>query len=247
MKLGSLFDGIGGFPYSATKYGITPVWASEIEPWPIKVTEYHYPDMVHLGDIAQISGAEIEPVDIITFGSPCQDLSVAGKRAGLEGERSGLFGEAVRIIREMRESTNGVYPRFAVWENVPGAFSSNKGQDFRAVLEEVGNAKIPMPKSGRWATAGMVRTETADIAWRVLDAQYHGVPQRRRRIFLVADFRGTSAGEILFKREGLSGHFAESGKKGEEVAGAIGGGTDSPMCIRMREGCAGGGQRPSDK
>ena len=224
-NLGSLFDGIGGFPLAGRRYGITPVWASEIEPWPIKVTEYHYPDMVHLGDIAQISGAEIEPVDIITFGSPCQDLSVAGKRAGLEGERSGLFGEAVRIIREMRESTNGVYPRFAVWENVPGAYSSNKGQDFRAVLEEITETEIPMPESGKWAEAGMVRIGNCDIAWRTLDAQYWGVPQRRKRIFLVADFGGTSASEILFVEQGLRRDTETSGESGQEAAGAIGEGT----------------------
>jgi len=232
IKLGSLFDGIGGFPYSGIKFGITPVWASEIEPWPIKVTEKHFPNMKHLGDITQINGAEIEPVDIITFGSPCQDLSVAGKREGLAGERSGLFMDAVRIIRQMRTATGGKRPRFAVWENVPGAFSSNKGQDFRAVLEEIGNAEIPMPKSGRWATAGMVRTETADIAWRVLDAQYHGVPQRRRRIFLVADFGGQCAGEILFVEEGLSGDIAESGKAREEVAATVGDGVEkSGECL----------------
>ena len=138
-------------------HGIEPVWASEIEKFPIEVTKMRFPNMKHLGDITQINGAEIEPVDIITFGSPCQDLSVAGKRDGLEGKRSNLFYQAVRIIREMREATNGVYPRIAVWEDVPGAFSSNGGQDFRAVIKEIAESEIPMPKSGRWATAGMVR------------------------------------------------------------------------------------------
>ncbi len=213
MKLGSLFDGIGGFPLAALRNGITPVWASEIEPFPIKVTQHHFPNMKHLGDITQINGAEIESVDIITFGSPCQDLSVAGKREGLSGERSGLFSHAVRIIREMRAATDGKFPRFAVWENVPGAFSSNKGQDFRAVIEEIAETEIPMPRSGKWATAGMVRTERVDVAWRTLDAQYWGVPQRRKRIFLVADFAGQCAGEILFKPEGLSRHLTESGEK----------------------------------
>jgi len=174
--------------------------------------------MVHLGDLTKINGAEIEPVDVITFGSPYQDLSVAGKRAGLEGERSGLFMEAVRIIREMKEATYGVYPRFAVWENVPGAFSSHQGQDFRAVLEEIGDAQIPMPESGQWATAGMVRTEECEIAWRTLDAQYWGVPQRRRRIFLVADFGGQCASEILFIEPCLRGDSQESGKEGQGVA-----------------------------
>ncbi len=164
ITLGSLFDGIGGFPYAGTFLGITPIWASEIEPWPIKVTEKHFPNMKHLGDITKINGAEIEPVDIITFGSPCQDLSVAGKREGLSGARSGLFMEAVRIIREMRTATDGQYPRFAVWENVPGAFSSNGGEDIKVVLDEIEGL-------------GFV------VDLNVLDAQYMGVPQRRRRIF----------------------------------------------------------------
>jgi DNA (cytosine-5)-methyltransferase 1 len=231
ITLGSLFDGIGGFPYAGTFLGITPIWASEIEPWPIKVTEKHFPNMKHLGDITKINGAEIEPVDIITFGSPCQDLSVAGKREGLAGERSGLFMDAIRIIRQMRTATGGKCPRFAVWENVPGAFSSNKGEDFRAVLEEIAETEIPMPRSGKWANAGMVRTERVDVAWRVLDAQYWGVPQRRRRIFLVADFGGTSAGEILFIEEGLSRNFAESGKAREEAAAAVGNSVEEPNCL----------------
>jgi DNA (cytosine-5)-methyltransferase 1 len=203
---------------SAQRHGIEPVWASEIEPFPIKVTQHHFPNMKHLGDITKINGTEIEPVDIITFGSPCQDLSVAGKREGLQGERSGLFMDAVRIIREMRRASGGECPRFIVWENVPGAFSSNKGEDFRAVLSEIAETKIPMPRSGKWANAGMVRTERIDIAWRTLDAQYWGVPQRRRRIFLVADFTGQCAGEILFKPEGLRGHSAESGEAREGIA-----------------------------
>ena len=170
--------------------------------------------MKHLGDITQINGAEIEPVDIITFGSPCQDLSVAGKRDGLEGKRSNLFYQAVRIIREMREATNGVYPRIAVWENVPGAFSSNGGQDFRSVLEEITEAEIPMPKSGRWATAGMVRGNGRSAAWRVLDAQYFGIAQRRKRIFLVCDFAGQRAGEILFECEGNDWNFTKGSQEG---------------------------------
>lgn len=137
MKLGSLFDGSGGFPLAGALCGITPVWASEVEPYPIAVTRSRFPKMRHLGSVTELNGAEIEPVDVITFGSPCQDLSIAGKRAGIhEGERSNLFFEAIRIIKEMRYATNGKYPAFAVWENVPGAFSSNKGDDFRCVLEE---------------------------------------------------------------------------------------------------------------
>lgn len=221
LKLGSLFDGIGGFPLAAVRNGIEPVWASEIERVPIEITKKHFPNMVHLGDITQINGAEIEPVDIITAGSPCQDLSVAGKRAGLEGERSGLFMDFIRIVREMREATNGAYPKFIIWENVPGAFSSNRGQDFRAVLEEIMEAEIPMPYSGKWATSGMVRGNGRSLAWRVLDAQYWGVPQRRKRIFLVADFTGGSAAEILFEQEGVCGDFAESREAWQEVAATI--------------------------
>lgn len=231
LKLGSLFDGIGGFPLSAQRHGIEPVWASEIEPFPIKVTQHHFPNMKHLGDITQINGAEIEPVDIITFGSPCQDLSVAGKREGLEGARSGLFMDAARIIREMRTATRGQCPRFAVWENVPGAYSSNKGQDFRAVIEEIAETEIPMPRSGKWATAGMVRTERVDIAWRTFDAQYWGVAQRRKRIFLVADFRGQCAGEILFVEQGLPGHPAEGREAGQEAAATVGDGVTKSIGI----------------
>ena len=221
-KLGSLFDGSGGFPLAGALCGIEPVWASEVEPYPIAVTKTRFPHMKHLGDISKINGAEIEPVDIITFGSPCQDLSVAGKRAGLKHEdngddettRSGLFIEAVRIIKEMREKTNGEYPRFAVWENVPGAFSSNKGEDFRIVLEEL--VKVaeptavmpPVPQFG-WAYADSYCGNGWSLAYRVLDAQYWGVPQRRRRIYLVADFRGGCAREILFEREGLRGYFTQ--------------------------------------
>lgn len=216
MKLGSLFDGAGTFPFAAQQYGIKAVWASEIEKFPVEVTKKRFPNIQHLGDITKINGAEIEPVNVITFGSPCQDLSVAGKQAGLKGERSGLFMEAVRIIKEMRRKTNGEYPRFAVWENVPGAFSSNSREDFRVVLEELckikdESADVPRPSGkGKWEKAGLIMGEGYSIAWRVLDAQFWGVPQRRRRIFLVADFRGQSAGQVLFEREGLSRSFAES-------------------------------------
>ena len=188
MTLGSLFDGIGGWLLAAHHAGITPIWASEIEPFPCSVTARHFPDVKPLGDITQIDPDEIEPVDIVCAGSPCQDLSIAGKRKGLDGERSGLFRTAVDLVRRMRECTAGEHPRFFVWENVPGAFSSNKGMDFRAVLEEIGACEVPMPPNGRWANAGMVECDACQIAWRVLDAQHWGVSQRRRRIFLVADF-----------------------------------------------------------
>ena len=224
LTLGSLFDGSGGFPLAGALCGVTPIWASEVEPYPIAVTKTRIPSMKHLGDISKINGAEIEPVDIITFGSPCQDLSVAGKRAGLKHEdngdeettRSGLFMEAVRIIKEMRKATNGVYPRFALWENVPGAFSSNKGEDFRIVLEELikiaePTAVMPSVPTKGWAYADSYIGDGWSLAYRVFDAQYWGVPQRRRRIHLVADFRGECARKVLFEREGLRGYFAEGG------------------------------------
>ena len=234
LTLGSLFDGIGGFPYAASFYGIRPLWASEIIPECISVTQKHFPEMEHVGDITKLYGGTLPPVDIITFGSPCQDLSVAsGKRLGLAGERSGLFLEAVRIIREMQEATNGEYPKFALWENVPGALSSSSRRDFKAVLEAFTEAEVPMPGSGRWANAGMVRGRGADLAWCVYDAQYFGTAQRRRRIFLIADFRGQRSGEILFVPKSLSGYFAAGGtpRQGpaayaQSGAGAAGAGID---------------------
>ena len=220
MTLGSLFDGIGGWLLAARHAGVTPVWASEIEAFPQSVTARHFPDVNQLGDITQIDPDEIEPVDIVCAGSPCQDLSIAGKRKGLDGERSGLFRTAAHIVRRMRERTAGKYPRFFVWENVPGAFSSNKGADFRAVLEEIGQSEIPMPPNGKWADAGMAELQECQIAWRVLDAQYWGVPQRRRRIFLVADFAadGRCAHEILFEQEGVSGNPQEGEREEQGIA-----------------------------
>ena len=231
LTLGSLFDGIGGWQLAAVRAGIQPIWSSEIEAFPIEVTKRHFPDTLQLGDVTKIDGADIPPVDIICAGSPCQDLSVAGKRAGLAGERSGLFVRAVDIVRQMRRATDGEKPRFFVWENVPGAFSSNHRRDFQAVLEEIGQAEVPMPKSGRWADAGLVRTHTCDIAWRVLDAQYWGVPQRRKRIFLVADFAetGRRAAEILFEPEGVQGDTpqGEGTRKGTAAGAQSGAGTAS--------------------
>lgn len=181
LTLGSLFDGIAGFPLAAIRHGIKPVWGSEIEPDCLDIAEKHFPDMQQLGNIMEVNGAEIQPVDIISFGSPCQNLSVAGNGKGLAGEASQLFFEAVRIIDEMRCATNGEYPKYAVWENVAGAFSSNKGRDFQKVLEEITKTDIPMPDSGRWAKAGMVGSGGGSTAWREMDAQYWGVPQRRCR------------------------------------------------------------------
>ena len=212
--------------------------------------------MKHLGDITKIHGDKIEPVDCITFGSPCQDLSIAGRRAGLAGERSGLFMEAVRIIKEMRSSTDGLYPTFAVWENVPGAFSSNGGEDFRAVLEELSrveqpDASIPRPpKGGRWNKAGAIAGNGWSLAWRQLDAQYWGVPQRRKRIALVADFGGQRAAEILFERTGVSRNHDSCVKAWKEVAGLAANGTagndrvvgQNAYTLKIRGGCAGGGK-----
>ena len=209
LTLGSLFDGSGGFPLGGLFAGITPVWASEIEPFPIRVTTKRLPFMKHYGDISVMDGSKIEPVDIITFGSPCQDMSVAGKRAGLDGSRSNLFYEAVRIIREMRKATGGEYPKWACWENVPGAFSSSGGEDFRCVLEclcGIVDESVSIPKPAKWANSGEIVGDGYSVAWRVLDAQYWGVPQRRKRIFLVADFTGGCAGKVLFESEGVSGY-----------------------------------------
>ena len=222
LTLMSLFDGSGSFCLGAKLCGIDPITASEIEPFPIRVTTKRLPFVKHLGDINIINGAEIEPVDIITFGSPCQDLSVAGKRDGLDGERSSLFYEAVRIVKEMRCATDGKYPRYIVWENVPGAFSSNKGEDFRCVLESICHIKdetISVPKSDKWRQAGNIVGDNFSIAWRVLDAQYWGVPQRRKRIFLVADFAGGGAGEVLFKSESLPWYSEESFRSWQGTAG----------------------------
>ena len=214
LTLGSLFDGSGGFPLGGLLCGITPVWASEIEPFPIRVTTKRLPFMKHYGDISQMDGGKIEPVDIITFGSPCTDMSIAGRRAGLDGKQSVLFYQAIRIIQEMRDATHGKYPRYIVWENVPGAFSSNHGEDFKAVLEAVigikePGAQVPMPEKNLWPYADLYMGEQWSVAYRTLDAQHWGVPQRRRRIFLVADFAGWGAGQVLFESEGLSGYSAE--------------------------------------
>ena len=220
MTLGSLFDGIGGWLLAARHAGVTPVWSSEIEPFPCSVTARHFPEVKQLGDITKIDGAAIPPVDIVCAGSPCQGLSLAGKRRGLDDERSGLFRRAVDIVRAMRCATVGRYPRFFVWENVLGAFSSNKGMDFRAVLQEIGQTEIPMPENGKWANAGMAELQECEIAWRVLDAQYWGVPQRRRRVFLVADF-GTAtrcAGEILFEPESVRWNPAPCERTGKGIA-----------------------------
>jgi len=245
LTLGSLFDGSGGFPLGGLLAGIKPLWASEIEPFPIRVTTKRLPSVKHLGDISTVDGSKIEPVDIITFGSPCTDMSVAGKRAGLDGRQSCLFYQAIRIVKEMRCATDGKYPRFIVWENVPGAFSSNKGEDFKAVLEAVCSVKgegvsVPGPPKGKWANAGTVVGDGFSLAWRVLDAQFWGIPQRRKRIYLVADFAGGSAGKVLFESEGVSGYSAEGFRAWQGAAGgaAEGTGTAGGVCLNDQ-----GGQR----
>lgn len=237
ITMGSLFSGSGGFELAGSIFGIRPIWASEIEPFPILVTTKNFPEMKHLGDINKLNGADLEPVTIIAGGSPCQDMSIAGKREGLDGSRSNLFREQIRIIKEMRESDRAagrtgtqIRPRYMVWENVPGAFSSNKGKDFQAVLQEIVSitdeeSNVPLPPKGKWQTAGCIMGDHFSIAWRVLDAQYWGVPQRRKRIYLVADFGGNTAPKILFEREGLSGNFTESREAWQRTAGDIKTGT----------------------
>ena len=220
ITMGSLFDGIGGFPLAAIHNGVVPLWASEIEAFPIRVTQERLPGMLHFGDITKLRGDELPPVDIICGGSPCQDLSVAGTRAGLAGARSGLFMEQIRIVREMRNADilrgrTGIHvrPRMLCWENVPGAFSSGtpKGEDFRIVLEEIvrvkcGSVYVPGPYPWPWQSAGRILLGTDfSLAWRCLDAQYWGVAQRRKRIFLVADFAGRTADKILFIPESMFG------------------------------------------
>ena len=225
MTLGSLFDGSGGFPLGGILAGIEPVFSSEIEPFPILVTHKRLPQVKHYGDVSRLSGAELPPVDIITFGSPCQDLSIAGKRAGIhDGDRSNLFFQAIRIIKEMRDATNGRYPRYCVWENVPGAFSSNGGDDFKAVLEAVIGVKeegieVPSPENHRWPKSDVYLGNGWSVAYRVFDAQYWGVPQRRARIYLVADLAGGSAGEVLFKSEGMSGYTPQGFRAWQGTAG----------------------------
>lgn len=242
LTLGSLFDGSGGFPLGGLLTGqITPVWSSEIEPFAIRVTTKRLPQVKHYGDVSAISGADLPPVDIITFGSPCQDMSIAGKRDGLDGSRSSLFYEAIRIVKEMRCKTNGEKPRFIVWENVPGAFSSNKGQDFKAVLEAVIGVKepaasVPAPEKKGWSDADYYVGDGWSVAYRVLDAQWWGVPQRRKRIYLVADFADQSAPKILFESEGVSRYSAEGFRAWQRAAAGAESGTGEA-------GCSGAGGR----
>ncbi len=246
LTLGSLFDGIGVFPLAATRQGIVPLWASEIEKFPISITKRHFPDMAHLGDITRLHGGQIPPVDVITFGSPCQNLSQAGRREGLAGAKSGLFYEAIRIIQEMRDATGGLFPAIAIWENVMGALSSSDRMDFRAVLHSFTNADVSMPPAGRWAGAGMVRGGSVDLCWRLMDAQHWSSPRlaRRQRVFLVADFGGRRSHEILFKPRSMhtisaAGSTCGMPSPGEDRGPAAETGRRIPVihpfqCFRMR-------------
>ncbi len=240
LTLGSLFDGSGGFPLGGMLCGIKPVWASEIEPFPIRVTTKRLPFMKHYGDISLMDGGKIEPVDIITFGSPCTDMSIAGRRAGLDGRQSVLFYQAIRIIKEMRCATDGRYPRWVCWENVTGAFSSNSGRDFKAVLEAVigivePEAEVPPADKNGWPYADCYMGNGWSVAYRTLNACGWGVPQRRRRIYLVADLAGESAGRILFESEGVSGYSAESFRAWQRAARDPAACAGTPGCL-LRSG-----------
>jgi len=244
LTLGSLFDGSGGFALAGALYGIEPLWASEIEPFPIRVTTKRLPAMHHLGDITKMDGAAIPPVDIITGGFPCQNLSMAGKRDGLHGERSGLFFQMVRVIREMREATKNKYPRFVVVENVPGMYSSSQGRDFREVLNELVKIKdktlsIPMPQK-KWLSAGEIVGDDFSLAWRTLCASMWGVPQRRRRCFLVLDFDGKRAGEIQFNESRLSGNppqvISQRQRTASDTSDSIGSSSDKRTVVGFEPG-----------
>ena len=230
LTLGSLFSGSGTFEFAAELAGITPKFNSEVSPFPIRVTTKRFPNVIPLGDVSKVSGKDITPVDILSFGSPCQDLSIAGRRKGLAGERSGLFHQAMRIVKEMQEATDGQYPKYLVWENVLGAFSSNNGADFREVLQEIVNVTaenhiyVPQPKE--WMGVGLIMGNTFSLAWRTFDSQYWGVPQRRKRIYLVADLRGRRAKKILFESEGMPWNPPESFHKRKDAA------PDVEECVR---------------
>ena len=233
LTLGSLFDGSGGFPLGGLLAGIRPVWSSEIEPFAIRVTTKRLPFVKHYGDIRTLKGDELEPVDILTMGSPCQDISIAGRREGLAGSRSGLFYEGIRIAEEMRRATHGSKPRYIVWENVYGAFSSNGGADFAAVLAAfagLAGEAVAAPRPAKWTGAGEIVGDRFSVAWRLLDAQYWGVPQRRRRVYLVANLAGGRAGKVLFASEGVSRYspqgfrsWQRTARAAQSGAGAAGG------------------------
>ncbi|MDD3277198.1 MAG: DNA cytosine methyltransferase [Kiritimatiellales bacterium] len=224
LTLGSLFSGSGGFELAGMLCGIKPVWNCEVEPFAILVTSKRLPDVKHYGDISTVSGAELEPVDVITFGSPCTSLSCAGLRAGLEGKGSVLFFQAIRIIKEMRKKTNGQYPRWICWENVFGIFSSSQGCDFQRVLEEiigvvVPGATMPAPDGHCWPYADCYVGDGWSVAYRTLSAEWFGCAQRRKRIYLVADFGNERGGDVLFEREGVRRDFTQGFRAWEGTAG----------------------------
>ena len=220
ITLGSLFDGLGGWQLAAVRYGVTPIWSSEIEPFCIALTKERFPNTIQLGDIQKIDGGKIQPVTILTMGSPCQDLSTAGTRNGLGGERSGLFYDGIRIIRSMRDATNGLYPKVIIFENVPGILTSGAGMDWRDVLASYTESNIPIPKSGRWANAGLVRGRFCHVGWIIKDAQFYGVPQRRARLFACICFGESRfcAEKILFKPDRLQGNFTQKQGPWKRVA-----------------------------
>ena len=243
LTMGSLFDGIGGFPLAASHVGIKTLWASEIEKFPIRVTMEHFPEMVHVGDITKLNGADLPPVDIVCGGFPCQDTSCANvARRGLAGSRSGLFYEMIRLIKELRgcrivncvnyrergRTGQSVRPRWSVFENVPGIFNSNEGEDFQIVLQETarvgcGPVSIPRPDTGKWKSAGRILLgDSFSLAWRTLDAQYWGVAQRRARVYLVTDFAGPCAPQILFDQKGLFRHSSPGQGAWETTAATTG-------------------------
>jgi site-specific DNA-cytosine methylase len=247
ITLGSLFDGIGAFPYAATFFGIAPLWASEILPNSISVTKRHFPEMEHLGDITKIDGGMVPPVDVICFGSPCQSFSIAGPRTSFAG-KSGLFFEAIRIIREMRRATNGKYPKIAVFENVPGVLSIDGGRSYKAIIEALCETEVPMPASGKWANAGMVRGGSVDFAWVCKDSQHYRTAQRRKRLLAVADFTGRRAAEILFVPESLRGYFEARGRAGQGTpadAESGAGGASVGDCVEAGRGCRQDGAQPA--
>ena len=223
LTLGSLFDGSGGFPLGGLLTGcITPLWSSEVEPFAIRVTTKRLPEVKHYGDVSAINGADLPPVDIITFGSPCQDMSIAGKRDGLDGSRSSLFYEAIRIVKEMRCKTNGAKPRFIVWENVPGAFSSNKGQDFKAVLEAVigvkePSAEVPAPDKKGWPDADYYLGDGWSVAYRVLDAQWWGVPQGENASTLSQILQTTVPQKYYLSPKACLGILRRASVRGKEL------------------------------
>lgn len=225
IRFVSLFAGIGGFDLGLERAGLTPAGMCEIDPAARSVLERHWPDVPKHDDVTTLRAETFGPAEVVTFGSPCQDLSTAGNRAGLAGDRSGLFIEAVRYVRDMQEATNGEFPRCAVWENVTGALGSNGGRDFAAVLTLLVGGEIRRPADG-WPAAGVAFGEHGSAEWRVLDSQHFGLAQRRRRVFLVHRPRGRRAGEVLLAPGILPLSDRESRQERPQGAGGAAPGAD---------------------